>query len=339
MALLSSQAVLGATLAEPPRRLCEHYQGIPQPEPYWQQGMVRIPEGEFSYGSTRFYDEERSVVQSRVSAFLIDAHPVTNAQFARFVEQTGYRTRAERGIDRQSDPSLPDTFRQPGGMVFRQAPSTGAPGWVFTLGASWRQPAGPGSDWQRIPNHPVVQVTLEDAQAYAAWAGRRLPTEAQLEYALRGGLKDADFSWGTRERPDGKLLGNTWQGPFPQRNAALDGFAGTSPVGCFPANGFGLFDAGGNVWEITRSGYQPYHDRYADALPDPEGPALVDSFDPAQPGIQVVVIKGGSHLCAPNACMRYRPSARQPQITYIATGHVGFRTVASVQGEQVTQHQ
>lgn len=148
----------------------------------------------------------------------------------------------------------------------------------------------------------MVQIALEDAQAYARWAGRELPSEAQLEYAMHGGLTDADFSWGVSELPLGKLMANTWQGQFPYHNTAADGFAGTAPVGCFPANGFGLFDAGGNVWELTHTGYTPGHDALRDAALDPPGPSLRESMDPADPGVPVVVIKGGSHLCSADRC-------------------------------------
>lgn len=306
-----------------PVLLCEGYSGLPARH----DGMVRLPGGVFTFGSDRFYDEEGPPHAAKVSGFWVDRHPVTNAQFARFVAVTGYLTQAERGISSEADPTLPDTLRVPGAMVFQQGPSVLDPGWQFVPGASWRHPQGPGSDLAGLENHPVVQVTLEDAQAYARWAGRALPSEAQLEYAMRGGLDDADFSWGTTELPKGKLMANTWQGQFPYNNMAADGFTGTSPVGCFPANRFGVFDAGGNVWELTRTGYRPGHDAQRDAALDPSGPALSESYDPAEPGIPVAVIKGGSHLCSADRCMRYRPSARQPQPVFIATSHVGFRTV------------
>uniref|UniRef100_UPI003CC81579 SUMF1/EgtB/PvdO family nonheme iron enzyme n=1 Tax=Pseudomonas sp. P1B16 TaxID=2986074 RepID=UPI003CC81579 len=256
-----------------------------------------LPGGTFSFGSDRFYSEEGPPHRAKVSAFWVDVHPVTNAQFARFVQATGYVTQAEQGIDAQAAPDLPDPLRVPGAMVFKQGAQVLRPGWQFVAGANWRHPLGPGSHWHDRANHPVVQVTLRDAQAYARWAGRTLPSEAQLEYAMRGGLQDADFSWGTAERPNGNPMANTWQGQFPYHNQALDGFTGTSPVGCFVANGFGLFDAGGNVWELTRSGYRPGHDEARDAALDPTGPALGDSYDPVQPGTPVVVIKG-VHTCA-----------------------------------------
>ncbi|WP_409260869.1 formylglycine-generating enzyme family protein [Pseudomonas putida] len=322
-------AVCGAWPQAPaPVLLCADYSGLPAPrQGPWRDGMVHVPGGEFSFGSSRFYDEEGPPHRAKVSGFWIDVHPVTNAQFARFVKATGYVTHAERGISVADDPSLPDDLRVPGAMVFKQGPDVLNPGWQFIPGASWRHPQGPASSLAGLDNHPVVQVTLEDAQAYARWSGRELPSEAQLEYAMRGGLADADFSWGASELPKGRLMANTWQGQFPYHNAAADGFTGTSPVGCFPANGLGLFDAGGNVWELTRSGYRPGHDAQRDAVLDPPGPTLSDSFDPAEPGVPVAVIKGGSHLCSADRCMRYRPSARQPQPVFMATSHVGFRTL------------
>ena len=314
--------------APAPVLLCNGYSGLPAArQGAWRDGMVRLPGGMFSFGSDRFYDEEGPPQAASVSGFRIDVHPVTNAQFARFVAATGYLTHAERGISFKDDPTLPEHLRVPGAMVFQQGPDVLNPGWQFVPGASWRHPQGPGSSVAGLENHPVVQVALEDAQAYAHWAGRTLPTEAQLEYAMRGGLQDADFSWGKTELPKGRIMANTWQGQFPYHNAAADGFTGTSPVGCFPANRFGLFDTGGNVWELTRTGYRPGHDPQRDAALDPPGPTLDQSFDPAEPGVKVAVIKGGSHLCSADRCMRYRPSARQPQPVFMATSHVGFRTV------------
>lgn len=316
---------LWSNTAKAPLLLCHDYDGLPESHSRaWRDGTVHIRAGTFSFGSARFYPEEGPPHPAQVDGFWIDVHPVSNAQFARFVAATGYRTRAERGIDAQADPDLPQAWRQPGAMVFVQGPHVLEPGWRFVPGADWRHPQGPASSWQGLENHPVVQVTQEDARAYAQWAGRELPSEAQLEYAMRGGLEDADFSWGRTERPQGKPMANTWQGQFPYQNLALDRFTGTSPVGCFAPNGYGLFDAGGNVWELTRTWYRPGHT--ADEGPNPQGPT--DSLDPQQPGVPVIVIKGGSHLCSADACMRYRPSARQPQALHMATSHVGFRTIA-----------
>ena len=331
-AALAAGLLAGAYAAWPqapaPVLLCADYAGLPAArQGPWRDGMVHISGGEFSFGSDRFYDEEGPSHPAKVSSFWIDVHPVTNAQFARFVNATGYVTHAERGISAEDDPTLPANLRVAGSMVFQQGADVLRPGWQFVPGANWQHPQGPASDLNGLANHPVVHIALEDAQAYARWAGRELPSEAQLEYAMRGGLNDADFSWGTTESPQGKLMANTWQGQFPYRNTAQDGFTGTSPVGCFPANRFGLFDAGGNVWELTRSGYRPGHDAQRDAQLDPPGPSLADSFDPVQPGVPVAVIKGGSHLCSADLCMRYRPSARQPQPIFMATSHVGFRTI------------
>lgn len=325
LVLLVGYALLG--LEEPaPKFLCHTYDGIPAShQGQWRQGMRWIEGGAFTLGSDRFYAEEGPAQRAEVSGFWIDVHPVSNAQFAAFVAATGYRTRAERGIEPALDPSLPAPWRVPGSMVFHQQRGLLQSPWQFVAGASWRHPEGPGSDVQGRQNHPVVQVAYEDAQAYAQWLGRELPSEAQLEYAARGGLEDADFSWGTTEPGPGRFMANTWQGRFPYLNLASDGFSGTSPVGCYPANGFGLFDMGGNVWQLTRTWYRPGH---IPALSrDPEGPAAKQSFDPQQPGVPVRVIKGGSHLCSADACMRYRPSARQPQVTYMGASHVGFRTL------------
>lgn len=315
-----------------PAFLCHAYDGRPLPrQGDWRHGMRWIEGGSFIFGSDRFYPEEGRAHRAEVSGFWIDVHPVTNAQFAAFIAATGYQTRAERGIDRETDPDLPAPLREPGAMVFQQGDGVLRPGWRFVAGANWRHPEGAGSDLQGRANHPVVQVTYEDALAYAQWSGRELPSEAQWEYAARGGLEDADFSWQASEFEHGRALANTWQGQFPYLNLATDGFTGTSPVGCFPANGFGIFDSGGNVWELTRTWYRPGHD--AEAGRDPEGPAEADSIDPLQGGGPVKVIKGGSHLCSADACMRYRPSARQPQLLYLGTSHVGFRT-SLPKGEQ-----
>ncbi|MGC5703054.1 formylglycine-generating enzyme family protein [Pseudomonas sp. NFXW11] len=306
--------------------LCQAYSGVPALyQGPWRKGMRWVEGGHFTLGSDRFYAEEGPAQRVQVSGFWIDVHPVSNAQYAAFVAATGYRTLAERGIDARLDPSLGAGAQVPGSMVFRQGSGQLKSSWQFVEGASWRHPEGPGSAWQGRHNHPVVHVAYEDALAYAHWLGRELPSEAQLEYAARGGLEDADFSWGMHEPAAERYLANTWQGRFPYQDLARDGFRGTSPVGCFPANGFGLFDMAGNVWQLTRTWYRPGHG----SMPakDPEGPVASASFDPRQPGVPVRVIKGGSHLCSADACLRYRPSARQPQVTYMGASHLGFRTL------------
>lgn len=309
---------------------CEQYDGLPGGAAFGSgrptEGMVWIAPGRFLMGSDGHYAEEALVHPVSVAGFWIDAHDVTNAQFRRFVEATGYVTLAEREPDLARHPDLPAAMRVAGSAVFT-LPGTSGPGhWRYVAGAHWRQPEGPGSSLVGRENHPVVHVAYEDAQAYARWLGHELPSEAQWEFAARGGLDGKDYVWGDQFVPDGKPMANTWEGPFPQVDRALDGFSGTSPVGCFMPNGYGLFDMAGNVWQWTRTWYVPGHRSIAAA--DPEGPGEADSFDPRQPGIPAKVIKGGSHLCAPNWCMRYRPAARQPREIDSGTSHIGFRTVS-----------
>lgn len=324
----------GAAVAPPVHPLlklgCEQYDGLPGGAAFGPgrgtEGMVWIAPGRFLMGSDEQYAEEALVHPVSVSGFWIDAHDVTNAQFRRFVEATGYVTLAERQPDLVRHPDLPAAMRAPGSAVFT-LPDPSAPGrWRYVAGANWRQPEGPGSSLAGRENHPVVHVAYEDALAYARWLGRELPSEAQWEYAARGGLDGKTYVWGDRFAPEGKPMANTWEGRFPDENRAEDGFSGTSPVGCFMPNGYGLFDMAGNVWQWTRTWYAPGHRNRAEA--DPEGPGEADSFDPRQPGIPAKVIKGGSYLCAPNWCMRYRPSARQAREVDSGTSHIGFRTMA-----------
>ena len=276
-------------------------------------GMIFLEGGAFSMGAARFYPEERPVRPAAVEAFWIDATPVTNAGFARFVAATGYVTAAER----------PSGAIPPGSSVFVPPPGPvdlGDPSqwWAFREGACWRRPLGEGSDLAGLEDHPVVHVTFEDAAAYAAWAGKALPTEAQWEYAARGGLEGADYAWGNALAPDGLMLANYWQGEFPAQNTLRDGWLRTSPVCAFPANGYGLHDMIGNVWEWTLDGW---------TMPG-EAPAPRCCAAKAG-GTERKVIKGGSHLCAANYCQRYRPAARHPQPAGEATSHIGFRCVAA----------
>jgi formylglycine-generating enzyme required for sulfatase activity len=298
-----------------PERLCGAYAGLPKAEPGSRvpPGMVALPGGKFKMGSDRFYREERPLRDAQVGPFAIQRHEVTNAQFAAFVAATGYRTVAERPLDAKQFPKLPKAQLVPGSMVFKQPNSVRdmvdiSQWWAWVPGAHWRAPEGPGSSIKGRENHPVVQVAYEDALAYARWAGQDLPTEAEWEYAARGSLADTDYTWGndkSRKGPDGKPLANHWQGIFPIKDSAEDGYHGSAPVGCFPPNGFGLFDMAGNVWEITK-------DDYADST----GPYA---------GMKVA--KGGSFLCADNFCGRYRPAARTPHGIDTGMQHVGFRTV------------
>lgn len=290
-----------------------------------QDPRVFIPAGIFTMGSENFYPEERPLRQVTVAAFSMDKHLVTNAQYARFVAQTGYRTFAELPPDPALYPDADPALLVPGSLVFTRP---NAPvslrdyraWWAYVPGACWRHPQGPDSTIASRGNHPVVQVTFGDAMAYAAWAGGTLPSEAQWEYAARGGLDGATYPWGDDVNPDGRFMANTWQGRFPWENLAQDGYEGTSPVMSYPPNGYGLFDVVGNVWEWTRSHYTRSHDVAAPHSCCTPATALNATQERK-------VVKGGSHLCAPNYCLRYRPAARQGQTLDTATSHIGFRCI------------
>jgi sulfatase modifying factor 1 len=295
--------------------------------------------GTFLMGSEDFYPEERPVHEVNVDGFWMDRYPITNDLFSRFVEATGYITLAERELNPADFLGAPPENLVPGSMAFRK---TRGPvdlknyvnWWAWVPGTSWRTPFGPHSTIEGIEQHPVVHVAYEDAEAYARWAGKELPTEAEWERAARGGLDGKKFTWGDDHFPDGKVMANSWQGEFPWQNILLDGFEGTSPVGIFPPNGYGLFDMAGNVWEWTSDWY--VH-RHADEIVNSCcGPAINPrvtspdkSYDPCQPQFHIPrkVVKGGSHLCAPNYCLRYRPAARQPQMIDTAMSHIGFRCI------------
>jgi formylglycine-generating enzyme required for sulfatase activity len=300
-------------------------------------GMRPVPGGVFRMGSDRFYPEEAPAREVRVGPFLIDAVPVTNAAFARFVEATGYRTFAEIAPDPADYPGMDPGLAQPGSLVFDPPAALAnlhevSQWWRWRIGADWRHPSGPGSDLEGLADHPVVHVAYRDAEAFARWAGKSLPTEAEWEYAARGGLEGADYAWGDDLAPGGAMLANYWQGAFPLENQALDGWRGTSPVGSFPANGHGLFDMIGNVWEWTRDWYAPAKSRKPASpccIPEnPRGGLKQDSYDPMDAArFPRKVVKGGSHLCAPNYCRRYRPAARHPETVDTSTSHIGFRCV------------
>ncbi len=309
--------------------------------------MARIAAGQFRMGSDTHYAEERPAHPVRVDGFWMDLAPVTNAAFAAFVAATGYRTLAERPLDPALYPDALPELLVPGALVFRMTSGPVDTGdvrnwWHYVPGACWRAPEGPGSGIAERGDHPVVHVAYEDAEAYAAWAGKSLPTEAEWEFAARGGLDGADYAWGSELAPEGRHLANTWQGPFPWRNFEADGFAGTSPVTAFPPNGYGLHDMIGNVWEWTTDWYAARHQSpagHAEAgaaaeksccVPDnPRGAPIEGSYDPRQPRVRIPrkVVKGGSHLCAPSYCRRYRPAARQPQMLDTAMAHLGFRCI------------
>jgi formylglycine-generating enzyme len=301
------------------------------------RNMTPIPSGEFRMGSADFYPEERPVHGVTVDGFWIDTCPVTVQEFRRFAKATGYVTVAERPLDPAEYPDADPSLLVPGSLVFRR---TEGPvdlrdfrnWWAYLPGADWRHPEGPGSDCRGRERHPVTHVAYEDAEAYAAWAGKELPTEAEWEYAARGGLDGAVYAWGDEFAPGGRMMANTWQGQFPWQNLLTDGFAGTSPVGSFPANGYGLHDMTGNVWEWTCGYFTPRHASPAAGCCAPNHPQVGSppaGVMIAEPGSHLPrkVIKGGSHLCAPNYCLRYRPAARQSETVDTATCHLGFRCV------------
>ena len=299
-------------------------------------GMRHVAGGEFVMGSDHFYPEERPARRVRVDGFWMDETPVTNRQFAEFVEATGYRTFAETPPDPKDYPGMPPELARAGSLVFeppgrRVDLSDVSAWWRFCFDANWRCPLGPGSSLKGLEDHPVVHVVHQDAQAYAAWCGKSLPTEAEWEIAARGGLEGADYAWGDTLAPEGAMLANYWQGEFPHQNLALDGWERTSPVRAFPPNAFGLYDMIGNVWEWTDDWYAfPSQTAKSCCVPiNPRGVSREQSVDPSSPaaGIGRKVLKGGSHLCAANYCQRYRPSARHGQPVDTSTSHVGFRCV------------
>jgi formylglycine-generating enzyme required for sulfatase activity len=312
-------------------RLCDGYSGLPEGSER-TAGMVHIAGGTFTMGDDDQRPEERPAHRVTVSPFWIDRHEVTNAQFRRFVETTGYVTTAESGLDPATHPGVPSDFLSPGAVVFTPPASVidlvdVSQWWRFAPDANWRHPRGSASSITSHDNDPVVDLSIEDARAYASWMGRDLPTEAQWELAARGGLDDATYGWGDEYYdPVQGWRANTWQGVFPVHNSEDDGYRGVAPVGCFAPNGLGLFDMIGNVWEYTQDLWVPRHEPGSES--DPHGPpaALAVSYATAPTG-PAVVIKGGSFLCAPTFCSRYRPSARQPQEQGLGASHLGFRTV------------
>jgi formylglycine-generating enzyme required for sulfatase activity len=309
---------------------------MPAPSPV--DGMVRLEGGTFLMGSNDHYPEEHPAHRVTVDGFWIDPYPVTTAQFATFVEATNYVTVAERIPNAADYPGAKKEMLVPASLVFTKPhdpipPKNFYDWWRYVTGADWRHPRGPNSSSKGREQHPVVHVAFEDAQAYATWAAKMLPTEAEWEFAARGGLENAPYAWGEELTPGGKEMANYWQGEFPWQNLKTDGFEGTSPVGSFPANGYGLFDMIGNVWEWTTDWYSPKHpDEVVKAccIPqNPRGGSLEASYDQCDPRIRIgrKVLKGGSHLCAPNYCRRYRPAARYPEPVDTSTCHVGFRCI------------
>jgi formylglycine-generating enzyme len=300
--------------------------------------MVFVRGGTFRMGSDSHYPEEAPVHRVTVDGFWMDRTPITNGQFRLFVIDTGHVTVAERRPRAEDYPGALPQMLKAGSLVFDPPAHPvdlrdWGQWWAFRFGANWRKPYGPGSSIRGLDDHPVVHVAYADAVAYAGWAGKGLPTEAEWEYAARGGLDGAEFAWGEEFTPGGRPMANTWQGAFPFQNTREDGYERTSPVTAFPPNGYGLHDLIGNVWEWTDDFYAPKHP--ADApkaccIPEnPRGAHEHQSFDPRQPEIRIPrrVLKGGSHLCAPSYCRRYRPAARHAQPVDTSTSHIGFRCI------------
>ena len=316
---------------------------IRQSEQALGSDMVWIPGGVFRMGSDEHYPEEAPAHRVKVDGFWIDRTPITNRQFRKFVRETGYVTFAEVAPDPKDYPGALPHMLKAGSLVFTP------PGhpvdtddwgqwWNFKFGANWKRPYGPRSSISGQDQHPVVHIAFCDAQAYALWAGKELPSEAEFEFAARGGLDGAEYAWGDELTPNGRHMANTWQGAFPHENLALDGHRRTSPVTAFPPNAYGVYDMIGNVWEWTSDWYFPKHPSDAPkacCIPEnPRGGAETASYDSCQPEMTIPrkVLKGGSHLCAPSYCRRYRPAARHPQPVDTSTSHVGFRCV--VRGER-----
>jgi formylglycine-generating enzyme len=307
----------------------------PSTEP---EAMRYLPGGIFTMGSEKFYEEERPLKRVEVDPFWIDETLVTNAQFSAFVEATGFRTLAELPPDPTLYKGLDPAFAKPGSLVFSK-PHAPVPlndhghWWGFVTGADWRHPTGPDSSIVGMDDHPVVHIAYKDAEAYAKWAGKALPTEAEWEFAARSGHEGREYAWGDELAPDGAVLANYWQGMFPFSSTKAGGDYRTTPVGSFPANDYRLFDMIGNVWEWTRDWYgtsvPPKTERSCCVSSNPRGAKLRESLDPAAPQVKIgrKVLKGGSHLCAVNYCQRYRPAARHPQPIDSATSHIGFRCI------------
>jgi sulfatase modifying factor 1 len=318
-----------ATLTSPAQLL--------RPDMIWIQG------GAFRMGSDRHYPEEAPAHNAAVDGFWIDRTPVTNRQFREFVRATGHVTFAEKRPDPRDYPGALPHMLYAGSLVFSPPARVAnladwSQWWRFLEGADWRHPYGPKSSINGLDNHPVVHVALSDALAYASWRGKELPTETEWEFAARGGLDGAEYAWGDEFTPGGKHMANTWQGEFPRQNLTEDGFARTSPVTAFPPNGYGVYDMVGNVWEWTSDWYSSKHagdSPKACCVPtNPRGGPEEASYDSCQPEIKIPrkALKGGSHLCAPNYCRRYRPAARHAQAVDSSTSHIGFRCIVRGSG-------
>ncbi|WP_027229692.1 formylglycine-generating enzyme family protein [Phyllobacterium sp. UNC302MFCol5.2] len=299
--------------------------------------MAWIPGGTFTMGSDRHYPEEAPAHPVKVDGFWMDRTPVTNRQFLEFVNATGHVTFAEKRLVAKDYPGAPPQNLRAGSLVFTPPKKINGPDitqwWIFNYGACWKHPLGRKSSIGNILDHPVVHVAFSDAEAFAAWAGKELPTEAEWEFAARGGLEQTEFAWGDELTPDGTYLANIWQGIFPTQNLKSDGYDRTSPVRSYPPNGLGLYDMIGNTWEWTTDFWSARHATPAAkacCIPvNPRSTNAENSIDPVQADLAIPrrVLKGGSHLCAPNYCRRYRPAARHAQEIDTTTSHVGFRCI------------
>lgn len=321
---------------------CGKKDGVPAPAaitPNATADMVWIPGGEFLMGSDEpDFRDARPWHRVSVDGFWMDKTEVTNEQFTKFVMATKYVTLAERAPTKEEFPTAPPENLVAGSVVFTP-PAQAVPldshfrWWNYVKGANWRHPTGPDSDLKGKEKHPVVHIAYADALAYCQWAGKRLPTEAEFEFAARGGLEKKVYAWGDEFQPGGKWMANTFQGHFPEKNTAEDGFTGTAPVGSFPVNGYGLDDIAGNVWEWTSDWYRPdYYTTLAkagDVARNPQGPN--DSLDPTEPGTKKKVHKGGSFLCTDQYCKRYEPGGRGKGETDTGTNHLGFRCVKAAE--------
>jgi len=315
----------------------------PGPPPF--ADMAWVPGGTFRMGSDSHYPEEAPAHRVTVDGFWIDRHPVTNARFARFVLATRHVTFAELPPDPADYPGALPEMLHAGSLVFykparRVSRRNLGDWWAFTFGADWRHPQGPATTLKDVASHPVVHVAYRDAEAFAEWEGKTLPTEAEWERAAWGGREGSAYAWGDELMPGGTPMANFWQGGFPHENTLEDGWEGTSPVGAFPANGYGIHDMIGNVWEWTTDWYSARHrgdEPKACCVPrNPRGGSQRESIDPRMPEIPIPrkVLKGGSHLCAENYCQRYRPAARFPEPIDTSTSHVGFRCIVRPEGHR-----
>jgi formylglycine-generating enzyme len=308
--------------------------------------MVWIAGGSFVMGSDRHYPEEAPAHDVTVDGFWIDKYAVTNEQFTHFVDATAYVTTAERMPRAEDYPGALPEMLKAASVVFQKPPQRVDMGnhynwWNYVAGAQWRHPEGPESSIESRLQHPVVHLTYEDVESYAKWAGKDLPTEAEWEFAARGGLNGAGYAWGEEMTPGGKFMANTWQGEFPYKNLRSDGYEGTAPVGQFPPNAYGIYDMIGNVWEWTTDWYTAKHAPGKGCCSGdvPKGHREA-SFDPNMPDLRIPrkAIKGGSFLCAENYCRRYRPASRMAQPVDTSTCHVGLRLIQRTSQPAPSQH-